>query len=443
MVTLRVDNSFSRIEGLKTEQFHKLRKLLSYTPDAAGTYFSGGYKPRIKYCIDLKGNFPTGLLKRVLTFLTLTEPGPPEVQFQDIRRNVARSIQTKINDAHALQFKPYFAQLEAVNAAARAKRGIISMPTGTGKSYVIALLIARLGLRTLVVVPSLEIKKQLSEGLLNALESMSGITVENIDSNALKTATEYDCLIVDEAHHVAASTYQRLNKTAWTGIRYRYFFTATPFRNQTEEQLLFEGISGQIIYQLSYKDAVSQKLIVPIEAYYIDLPKQNTDAYTWAQVYSELVVKNDYRNEVIANLAMDLAISGRKILVLVKEVAHGAAISKISGMPFVNGQDESSRMWIERFNSPQVPGLLIGTEGILGEGVDTKPCEYVIIAGLGKAKSAFMQKIGRAARNYPGKETAKIIIFRDSSHKYTLRHFNEQKRILLEEYGVKTIKLDI
>jgi superfamily II DNA or RNA helicase len=107
----------------------------------------------------------------------------------------------------------------------------------------------------------------------------------------------------------------------------------------------------------------------------------------------------------------------------------------MTGIPFANGQDEESRDFIRQFNSGGIKAL-IGTTGVLGEGVDTKPCEIVIIACLGKAKSAFMQQVGRAVRTYPGKESAKVVIIKDASHKFLSRHYAAQVAILKEEYGV-------
>ena len=81
-------------------------------------------------------------------------------------------------------------------------------------------------------------------------------------------------------------------------------------------------------------------------------------------------------------------------LTLVKEINHGKALSVLSDSPFSNGEDEESRKYIELFKEARIK-TLIGTTGVLGEGVDTKPAEYVIIAGLGKSKNAFMQQVGR------------------------------------------------
>lgn len=430
LIQVWVGNSYSKITGLNPKQDKELRSLLSYTVGGSSAYFSK-FGPRRKSLLSKRGEFPTGLLHRVYKYLGNT-PRLNHVSDRPASRIKLPSTWNSI--------VPYEDQVSAVSAAMDKGRGIISMPTGSGKSLIIAMLINELKLRTLVVVPTLEIKKQLTEGLESIFTDMSNITVENIDSKRLKTAKNYDCLIIDEAHHAASKTYHNLNKTAWTGIFHRFFLTATPFRNDPEEELLFESIAGQIIYKLDYKDAVKRGYIVPIEAYYLDIPKQNTNAYTYAQVYSELVVKNFIRSTVIAGTLASLQDSKLPALCLVREVAHGKTISKLTAMPFVNGEDDESRDYIQQFNSGAITSL-IGTTGVLGEGIDTKPCEYVIIAGLGKAKSQFMQQVGRAVRKYPGKESAKIILIRDTSHKFLLRHFNTQCKILKEEYGVECLKL--
>lgn len=435
MITLEINNSYSKVIGLSPKQEKDLRNEISYTVDAKAAYFAGGYGPKRRSLVDKKSSFPTGLLLRVTTYLKKCKL---VFTVKDLR---IRPQEYLPNCLYASK-TPYKAQGEALRAAEACGRGIISMPTGTGKSMVIAMIAAHYNVKTLIVVPTLEIKKQLTANLAEFLPDTTKIKVLNIDSKALQTAKDFDMLIIDEAHHVAAKTYQKLNKGIWAGIYYRFFLTATPFRNDTEETLLFESIAGQVIYKLNYQDAIKEGYIVPIEAYYVDVPKREVDGHTWSQVYNELVVNNNERNEAIALLALRLNNAGRSTLVLVKEVAHGDAIAKLTGLPFVHGQDEESRDYIRHFNNGGIKAL-IGTTGIISEGVDTKPCEYVLVCGLGKAKSAFMQAVGRAVRTYPGKESAKVILFRDTSHKWPLQHYREQAKILLQEYGVKPQKLEI
>lgn len=424
MPKIIIGNSYSKITGVTPAQEKEIKEALSYTIGGSAAYFSGyGIRKKSLYS---RGEFPTGLIhrvKKIIDYIHLENPQIPKL---------GPEIQLK---SHII---PYAWQLEAAGLLHKYHRGTISACTGSGKSLLIALIASRLGLKTLVVVPTLEIKNQVMAALIDALGRNHNCTVRNIDSSDLPKLTNFDCLIIDEAHHSASKTYQKLNKTAWKGIYYRYFLTATPFRNDKEEQLLFEAIAGEVIYELTYKRAVNIGLIVPVEAFYIDLPKIKTTGYTWNEVYKDCVVNNIQRNARIFSFLYGLYEAEKSALCLVKEVEHG---KKIDWPAFVNGADEDSRKFIEKFNRREIY-CLVGTTGILGEGVDTKPCEYVIIAGLGKAKSQFMQQIGRALRKYPGKESAKVIIFRDSSHKFTLRHFNEQKKILMDEYGVTPVKLE-
>lgn len=435
MLTIEINNSFSQVKGLTTPLMANLKKVLSYQTDPAAAFYSKGFGPRVKYLIDKRGFYPTGLTYRVLEHLNKTSV--PYVISDQRAKPKLNSVKLSLPKS----LKPYAWQLEATERAVKSGVGGIAACTGSGKSLVIALIASRLGVKTLVVVPTLEIQKQLKASLLELFKANAKyITVLNIDSSELQKSKGYDCLIIDECHHSAAKTYQKLNKTAWTGIYHRFFLTATFFRNQENEQLMFEGLAGKLIYELPYKKAVAEGYIVPVKAYYVDVPKSNVNGYTWAQVYNELVVNNENRNSIIKTILSLTAVSGIRTLCLVKEIAHGNKFSDL--IPFVNGQDEDSRQNIERFNKGTL-ATIIGTTGIIGEGVDTKPCEMVIIAGLGKAKSAFMQQVGRAVRVYSGKESASVIIFKDDSHKWTKSHFKAQCKILFEEYGVVPIKLSL
>lgn len=428
---LTIGCSYSRIEGLNVEQIKQLRELLSYNVDPQVAYFAGGNYPTKRYCIDKKGVFATGLLFRVLDYLRHQPEYNYTVKFLSNAPAKRKLIPVKGN--------PYTWQHKAVTSAASNERGIISAVTGSGKSYAIAMLAAKY--KTLIVVPTLELKKQLTSTLSEVLEDTSRVVVENIDSRRLKELTDFDCLIIDECHHAAAKTYQKLNKTAWKNIYYRFCFTATPFRNNSEETLLFEGICGSVIFNYGYHDAVKDNIIVPIKAFYIEVPKIKTDAYSWKEVYSELVVNNQHKNMKIAQLIATLR--GGSVMTLVKEIAHGNILSSLAtGTVFANGQDEKSREFIKKFSNDEIRSL-IGTTGVLGEGVDTKPCEYVIIAGLGKAKSSFMQNCGRTMRKFGDKMCGKIILIKDPSHKFTLKHFKEQCKILKEEYGVIPEKWEV
>lgn len=434
MIEIFVGNSYSRIQGLSPKQEIEVRKALSYKlPNYRGHHF----RSVTRYLIDRHGSFPTGLLKLL------------EIKLQDfnltwkVADNRFRPASHPSKFRLIIPFEPYEEQLDAVYAAYISHRGMISMPTGSGKAATIALLINELQVRTLVIVPNLTLKRQLTKSFNEWFgDTVKNITIENIDSKNLKNLNDFDCLICDEAHHVAAKTYINLNKKTWNNTYYRFFFTATPYRSLNEEQILMESISGQVIYSLSYKKAIDKGIIVPLEAYYVDLSKTSVKGRNWSTVYKELVTDRKDRNKILSVLAWNFYNCKISALFLVKEISHGDKLTWNGAFAFANGQDKNTSDFIYDFTMGNRK-VLIATTGVAGEGVDTKACEYVIIAGLGKSKNQFMQAVGRALRRFPGKESGKVILFRDKSHKWTLAHFNAQVKFLKEEFGIIPIKLEI
>lgn len=434
----------SRIEGLNPQQFKELRELMSYDISKSESYHSGGWRSRKRSLLGKKGDFPTGLLYIVEEYINVKN-------IVVYKNRSTRICPIRLLDAPGTRLipgtysEPYPEQREAVIAAMRFHRGIISASTGVGKSLIVGLLCDAFKVKTLVVVPSLELKRQLTASLKHWFGGLDNITVQNVDAlDPNEELLDTGMVIIDEFHHAAAKTYRQLNKKAWKNVYYRFGVTATPLRSNENERLLLESILSQVIYRINYQHAITQGYIVPLEAYYYDLPKQDIQGneYNWASMYSELIVNNEYRNLLISTILGRLHKEDKHTLCLVKEIKHGQILSELTGFPFANGQDEGSKELISDFNTGGLK-TLIATSGVCGEGVDTKPAEYVILAGGGKAKVQFMQNVGRGFRTYGGKESAKVILFRERSHKWFNSHFLAQCRILREEYGIKPIRLTL
>lgn len=446
MISLSIDNSGCRILGLGPEMYTKLKELLSYRISAQEHYYTGMWNSPKRTLLEKGGVFPTGLLPKVIQFI---QENKLVVGISD--RCVEKAPGSGLLTLSAT-YPPYPDQTTIVEAAVTFKRGVIRAPTGFGKSYTMALLIAKFQVPSLIVVPNIALREQ----LLKTFQEYFGVTkcgricdkkaiaIENIDALDPKVKPPYDLLILDEAHHAAAKTYRKLNKSSWTGIFYRFSFTATPFRTDREEDMLLESVIGQQIYEVTIAKAIESGYICPIQAYYVDLPitKMKGNPNSWPAVYSELAVNNEYRNDIIQKLLLKLHVLDKSTLCLVKEIKHGLNLGSDGAFNFVCGEDSESRQFLLQFVNRELR-TLIGTTGVCGEGIDLKPCEYVIIAGLGKAKGQFMQQVGRAVRTYPGKTSGKIIIFKDDSHKWTKAHFRAQIKILKDEYGVTPKRIEI
>lgn len=442
MINILIDNSTSSVTGLSVDQTKDLKNILCYYEDPQAMYFSGNHRSPKRYLLDKKGNFPTGLLYLVEEYVAKNK-----IDAIVIDKRVVPKRPLKLLDI-SLDHRPYDEQYEAAVSCIVETRGIVCAPTGVGKSIIIALIIKGLSLPTLVVVPTLALKQQLTDMLQKAFKKVtvgglgSFIAVENVDAIDLyEPLTNYNCVIIDEFHHSGAATYRRLNKHAWSTVYYKFGLTATPYRTQDNERLLLESVLSKVVYNITHKECVEKGYIVPIASYYVQLPKKEVTGYTWAQVYSELVVNNKERNELIAMILKRMFKEGIPTLCLVKEIKHGQILSDLTGIPFANGEEGNAKELIAKFNSKAL-SCLIGTSGVLGEGVDTRPAELIVIAGLGKAKGQFMQNCGRGFRKFEGKEACQVILFKDDSHKFTSKHFKEQVKHLRQEYGVTPVRLD-
>lgn len=433
-----VNNSTSQLLDCDIATFRFVKQLLSYKIPEAQFHFSGSFGVPYRFLIDKQGVFNTGLLGLLTHYLDSIEA---KYTVQDLRIRPTAGFKRFSLDLKGV--KPYKQQIEAVEACKQYIKGTVSAVTGSGKSLIMVLLVNELKLNTLIVVPTVGLKHQLRATFEKHFGSLKNITIENIDSKELKKPGNYDLLIIDESHHSASATYQKLNKTMWNSIYWRFFFTATPYRAQVEEQLLFESMAGSVIYELTYQDAVKNNMIVPVTASIVKASDLKVTGSKWKEVYNKLIVNNFERNAFIGGMLKKFSQSGVPTLCLVKEIAHGVQLSNNGAFPFVYGEDKTSKDYIELFNKGVIK-TLIGTVGVLGEGIDSRPAEVVIIAGMGKSKPQLLQMVGRVLRKSPGKTEGHVILIDDSKlHRWGARHTKTQVEIIEEVYGIKVERIEV
>ncbi len=431
----------SQVQGLDLEAFRGLRQVLSYSVGKQAA-FHGGMRSDRRYLLGKKGEFSTGLLEYVTNFL-YKELKPFEII--DLRSKPT----SQDGLFHlSLGYTPHPWQNDAVESLIASERSICVAPTGAGKATVVAMAIAAFQVPAIVVVPTLELKKQLTQSLKVALGAgMKHVTVENVDAlDPKKIVNDKDLLIIDEYHTSASRRYQKLNHKSWGKIYYRVALTATPYRAKDEEQLLFESIVSSVSYRLPHDEAVERKYIAPLQVFYHELPKiqMKGNPRNWHAVHSELIVNRKDRNELIADMVESLDRDGKSTLVLFKEILHGEIVQQMLEdrglkIAFAHGENDNNRELLLEFNLRERNTLL--ATGVLGVGVDTKPCEYVLLCGGGKSRPQLIQNIGRCLRTYSGKEVGTAIVFKDPSHPWLLEHFKSVTKSIKEEYRINLIKL--
>ncbi|HET7771924.1 MAG TPA: DEAD/DEAH box helicase family protein, partial [Chloroflexota bacterium] len=144
-----------------------------------------------------------------------------------------------------LSLPPRLYQREALrNWLSAGGRGVVVLPTGAGKTVLAFMAIEQLPVRTLVVVPTIELLRQWREGLIQRAglpEELVGVvgggerdprpvTVMTYDSAAMphRDLSAYGLLIVDEVHHLPAPTYRTIAQR--TSAPWRLGLSATPER---------------------------------------------------------------------------------------------------------------------------------------------------------------------------------------------------------------------
>ena len=167
---------------------------------------------------------------------------------------------------------PHSYQTEAMDAwHANGKRGVVSLPTGAGKTYIAILLIADTQRPTLVHVPTIDLMNQwytvLKEhfgqevGLYGGgHHELKNLTVTTYQSAVMHTphyGNQFGFAIFDECHHLPGEQYQY---AAISSIApFRLGLTATPERVDGKESRLYELV-GECCYEARVQELSGKML---------------------------------------------------------------------------------------------------------------------------------------------------------------------------------------
>jgi superfamily II DNA or RNA helicase len=191
---------------------------------------------------------------------------------------------------------PFPHQVEALDAWwRRGARGVVVLPTGTGKTFLAVLAIQRIGRPALVVTPTIDLLNQWYGELLVAFDVPIGLlgggyydlqplTVSTYDSAHLhldRLGNRYGLVVFDECHHLPGPSYQM----AAIGCiaPFRMGLTATPERTDGMESLLNDLI-GPLVYRREIKELAGDFLAeYRTERLYVELSPEEEAAYLKAR----------------------------------------------------------------------------------------------------------------------------------------------------------------
>ena len=333
------------------------------------------------------------------------------------------------------------------------ERALLISATGTGKTYASAFAMRELGFkRVLFLVHRGQLARQtkksyekvfaksVSLGLVGAGYHeydadyvFATIQTLNRDEHLLQyDKNAFDCIILDEAHHVPADTYQKVMKhftpKLWLGM------TATPDKrdDNIEGRNVYELFDHQIAYEIRLQQAMEENLLCPFHYFGItDLAIIGDDEEA-SRDFS--VLTSDERVKHIINEADYYGYSGDKVKGLIfcssiKETEElsekfNHMINPSTGQKFrtiaLNGSasEQERQNAFERLamnkedaTADHEPLDYIFSVEVLNEGVDIVEVNQVIMLRPTQSPIVFIQQLGRGLRKAYGKEYVVILDF--------------------------------
>ena len=338
------------------------------------------------------------------------------------------------------------------------KRALLISATGTGKTYASAFAMRELGFkRVLFLVHRGQLARQtkksyekvfantVSMGLVGAGYHdydkdyiFATVQTLNKDEHLMEYKPDaFDCIVLDEAHHTSADTYQKVmnyfTPKLWLGM------TATPDKRDDNiaGRNIYEIFHYQIAYEIRLQQAMEENLLCPFHYFGISDIAMLGDK----QVNTKKITDRDFnmltgeeRVKHIVEQAHYFGYSGEKVkgLVFCSRIEEAVALSekfnqtinpetgKVFRTMALSGKtsEEERQRAFERLamneeeaDKSNIPLDYIFSVEILNEGVDIVEVNQVIMLRPTESPIVFIQQLGRGLRKAAGKEFVVVLDF--------------------------------
>ena len=312
--------------------------------------------------------------------------------------------------------------------------------TGVGKTITAATDAKAVGGRTLFLVNALKLASQAKDTFAKVwpeatLGEYTGsqkdisqtvifATMQSISKDLEKfSPTDFDYLIVDECHHAAANTYQKI--FTYFHPKFILGLTATPERSDGEDMLeLFQNVA----HKMDLKTAVERGVLVPIRCVRVKTNIDLTDVringikYNSQDLESKLFIPE--RNQLIVDTYLKY-MNGKKTVIFCASVDHAAEIAKLLRDNGVKAEAVSGRDRVE-IRDKILKDYETGSTNVLcacdllNEGWDSPHTTVLFMARPTMSKTIYMQQLGRGTRRCPGKDDLLVIDFVDNANMFNM-----------------------
>lgn len=344
--------------------------------------------------------------------------------------------------------RPYQrAAIDAVLAARRAgaRRLLVCLPTGAGKTVIFAHLASLARRPVLVLAHREELLAQAADKIARALGDPSAVAIERAEQRAHPTAKVVVCsirslhprrlaelmrgrdiglVVYDECHHAAAEDNERVLRQlgafepAWTGTLLG--FTATTARG---DGVGLNRVFERIAYTRTLPEMIDDGYLVPLRGFRVetaaDLTVLTGGGLDFREDELAEAVDIQERNALVARSIQELA-RDRRTIVFCVTVAHAQNLAqalRLVGVPagVVHGELPSDRRAevLRGFRDGRSAALT--NVAVLTEGFDDPGVSCVAMARPTRSEGLYAQCVGRGTRLSPGKKDCLVLDFVDVS----------------------------
>lgn len=264
-------------------------------------------------------------------------------------------------------------------------------------------------------------------------------SVQTLNSQALYDSLPvdyYDYIIVDEFHHAAAPTYQKILNHFRPKILLG--LTATPER--MDGKSILDYFDGRVAAEIRLPEAIDRKLLCPFQYFGVADTVDLTEL-RW--------VRGSYDRSQLTNLySLNRSIAERRADHIIRSLEkYVTDMDAVKGLGFCVSI-EHARFMAEYFNASGIPSIcLIGRSGdeerrtakrklvdgeirfvfvvdIYNEGVDIPEVNTVLFLRPTESLTIFLQQLGRGLRLSEGKECLTVLDFIGQANK----HYNFEEK---------------
>ena len=374
---------------------------------------------------ELKKNIlilPRGLMRGVIELLKLNQLN---TKYIDKRFE-------KAEDFLKVTYAPRDEQEDVINAILKKDFSICIAPPGFGKTFIGSKIIELRAVNTLVIVNKNMLLDQWCDrfcdyfgyekkdiGYLgkskNKLNNKLDVATMQSLKNNIDIIKNYSFVIVDECHHIPASTFEKIIKL-FHG-KYILGLSATPNRKDGMQPLIYQQL-GTIAYEVKSKKKTTNKVKI-VETDF------HSDADNFADFIND-IINNDDRNNLIINEILNY--QKRKILVLTDRIEHIenlALLLKLHQKDFITMHGSLNKQTQKvNFDLITDSSLVLATTSYFGEGIDFPHLDTIVFATPISYYGRVVQYLGRIGRG--GSDCLAIDIL-DVQNRFALSSYKKRK----------------